>query len=51
MCCLMNMGVVDMRQDYVSLPPSGKVMLFQRNWQAITSDKWVLNCAKGYEID
>ena len=36
------MGVVDMKE---------KVMWFQRNWKAITSDQWVLNCVQGYEIE
>ena len=26
-------------------------MWFQRNWQATTSDQWVLNSKQGYEID
>ena len=33
------------------LSPFREVMLFQRNWHAITSDQWVLSCVKGYEID
>ena len=45
------MGVVDMKEDVLSQPPSGKVMWFQRNWKAITSDQWVLNCVQGYEIE
>ena len=45
------MVVVDMKEDVLSQPPSGKVMWFQRNWKAITSDQWVLNCVQGYEIE
>ena len=41
LCCVMNMGEVDMRQECVSYLPSGKVMLFQRNWHAITSVQWL----------
>ena len=44
------MGVVDMKEKVLSQPPSGKVMWFQRNWKARTSDPWVLNCVQGYEI-
>ena len=40
-----------MKEDVLSQPPSGKVMWFQRNWKAITSDQWVLNCVQGYEIE
>ena len=49
--CLLNMGVVDMREENLSHPPTGKVKCFLKNWQAITSDQWVLSCVKGYEID
>ena len=45
------MGVVDIRQENASHSPAGKVKQFLRNWQMITSDQWVLNCVKGYEID
>ena len=45
------MGVVDMREENLSHPPTGKVKCFLKNWQAITSDQWVLSCVKGYEID
>ena len=45
------MGLVDMKEDVLSQPPSGKVMWFQRNWKAITSDQWILNCVQGYEIE
>lgn len=53
MLCLMNGGVMDLTQDprNLGVPPSGKVSLFQRNWHAITSDRWVLDCVKGYEIN
>ena len=40
-----------MKEDVLSQPFSGKVMWFQRNWKAITSDQWVLNCVQGYEIE
>ena len=50
-CCLLNMGVEDVKEDVLSQSPSGKVIWFQRNWKAITSDQWVLNCVKGYEIE
>ena len=45
------MGVEDVKEDVLSQSPSGKVMWFQRNWKAITSDQWVLNCVQGYEIE
>ena len=45
------MGVVDIRQENAYHSPAGKVKQFLRNWQMITSDQWVLNCVKGYEID
>ena len=45
------MGVVDMKEDVLSQPPSGKVMWFQRNWKSITPDQWILNCVQGYEIE
>ena len=38
-------------EDVLSQSPSGKVIWFQRNWKAITSDQWVLNCVQGYEIE
>ena len=51
LCCLLKMGVMDIRQENASHSPAEKVKHFLRNWQTITSDQWVLNCVKGYEID
>jgi len=43
--------VVDLKSQYRDLSPTGKVQWFRRNWHAITSDQWVLDCVKGYTID
>ena len=51
LCCLLKMGVVDIRQENAFHSPAGKAKQFLRNWQMTTLDQWVLNCVKGYEID
>ena len=40
-----------MREEIVSQTLSGRVKLFAKNWQRITSDRWVLECIQGYEVD
>ena len=34
-----------------SLLPAGKLQHFLVNWQAISSDPWILNCISGYRLE
>eukprot|EP00117_Sycon_ciliatum_P000919 scpid47733/ scgid6802/ len=49
---LQQMGVKDMTESVVfhQFPIAGRVAMFAQNWNAISSDQWVLKCIQGYEI-
>ena len=48
---LLNMGVVDMKEEVPAQSTLEKVMWFERNLKAILSNQWVLNCRQGCEIE
>lgn len=49
---LSQMGVRDIARNTLTIncQIAGRVSLFLDNWQAITTDQWVLSCVRGYKI-
>ena len=49
---LQQMGVKDMTESVVfhQFPIAGRVAMLAQNWNAISSDQWVLKCIRGYTI-
>ena len=49
---LQQMGVKDMTESVVfhQFPIAGRVAMLAQNWNAISSDQWVLTCIRGYKI-
>ena len=47
------MGLKDIAPSLAQkhLPLAGRIAHFIRNWEVVTSDAWVLNAVKGYELD
>ena len=47
------MGIKDIAPSLAQnqLPLAGRIAYFIRNWEVVTSDAWVLNTVKGYEIE
>ena len=50
---LSQMGITPMAQRVAmtSSMIAGRLALFQKNWECISNDPWVINCILGYAID
>ena len=50
---LSQMGITPMAQrvTMTSSMIAGRLALFQKNWECISNDPWVINCILGYAID
>ena len=51
--CLVQLplGVEELTQSGTGHSVAGRVAMFAKKWEVITSDHWVLKCVRGYEID
>ena len=50
---LVNIGVRELAPQVESMHPlpAGRITHFQKNWEVITKDAWVLKVVKGLEIE